>query len=274
MKHVVTTSGGTGSWFTGMLVRRELWQPGDELVLLFSDTRSEDIDLYRFLAESSALIPDRQEVVLDQGEDIWDVMWRKRFIGNTRIDPCSYYLKRVPQRGWIERNCDPDDTTIYIGIDWTESHRYHDALEYWAPWTVKAPLCDPPYYTKEQIAAELASYGVELPALTREGFPHNNCGGGCVKAGQGHFKMLLEKRPATFAEWERNENALREELGNVAILRDRRGGTTKPLPLTVLRRRVETGDPTIDADDMGGCQSCAIGTLKDDAALLDALGGS
>lgn len=269
--HIVTTSGGTGSWFTGMIVREQLWKPGDDLVLLFSDTRSEDIDLYRFLDESSRLIRDARQVVLDQGEDIWDVMWRKRYIGNTRIDPCSYYLKRVPQRQWIEEYCDPDDTVVYIGIDWTESHRFSDALKYWSPWTVKAPLCDPPYYTKEQIAAELAKHGVELPALTREGFPHNNCAGGCVKAGQGHFKMLLEKRPATFSEWERNENALRAELGNVAILRDRRGGVTKPLPLTVLRRRVESGDPTIDADDFGGCQSCAIGTPEGDAALLAAL---
>lgn len=271
MRHVVATSGGTGSWFTGMLVRENYWQPGDDLVLLFSDTRSEDVDLYRFLDESSALIRDARQVVLDQGEDIWDVMWRKRYIGNTRIDPCSYYLKRVPQRAWLEQHCDPADTVVYLGIDWTESHRMVKARKYWEPWNVQAPLCEPPYYTKEQIADELTAFGIELPALTREGFPHNNCGGGCVKAGQGHFKMLLEKRPETFAKWEENEAALRAELGDVSILRDRRGGTTRSLPLTVLRRRVETGDNTIDAADIGGC-ACAVGDLDDEAALLAELG--
>ena len=266
--HVVATSGGTGSWFTGLLVSRTL-QPGDRLVQLFSDTRSEDPDLYRFLAESAEVVGGEQ-VVLDQGEDIWDVMWRKRYIGNTRIDPCSYYLKRVPQRGWLEKHCDPADTVVYLGIDWTESHRLDKALNYWEPWTVRAPLCDPPYYTKDQVHAELASFGIELPALTREGFPHNNCGGGCVKAGQGHFKLLLEKRPETFAEWERKESELREVLGDVAILRDRRGGTTKPLPLTVLRQRIEGGGE-VDSHDVGGC-ACAVGDPEQDEALRAAMG--
>ncbi len=266
MHHVVMTSGGTGSWMTGFVVHAAL-RPGDSMTLLFADTRYEDPDLYRFLDESSRLLPRAKQIVLDQGEDIWDVFARKRYIGNTRIDPCSYYLKRVPMRAWLEKHCQVEDTICYLGIDWTESHRFDKALKYRHPWRVLAPLCDEPYFTKDQIAEILTYNGVELPALTREGFPHNNCGGGCVKGGQGHFKMLLEKRPATFAKWERNEAALRAELGDVAILRDRRGGTTKPLPLFVLRRRIEEGDPTIDQDDIGGC-ACAVGDLDQDAALL------
>lgn len=269
--HVVATSGGTGSWFTGLLVRRERVQPSDRLVLLFSDTRTEDIDLYRFLDESSRVIDGAEQIVLDQGETIWDVFRRKRFLGNTRLDPCSYYLKRVPQRAWLEQHCDPADTVVYLGIDWTEEHRMVKARKYWEPWRVEAPLCEPPYYTKDQILAELAAFGIEPPALTREGFAHNNCGGGCVKAGQGQFKMLLEKRPEVFAEWEANENQLRAELGDVAILRDRRGGTTKPLPLTVLRHRVQ-GGAEVDEDDIGGC-ACAVGDPDTDAALLVELGG-
>jgi hypothetical protein len=264
------TSGGTGSWFTGMLVHARLkWN--DSMTLLYADTREEDIDLYRFLEESSHLMPRAKQVLLDQGEDIWDVFARKRYIGNTRIDPCSYYLKRVPMREWLEAHCGFRNTVCYLGIDWTESHRFEKAQKYWAPWRVEAPLCDPPYYTKDNINAELARYGIALPALTREGFPHNNCGGGCVKGGQGHFKMLLEKRPETYARWEQKERDLREVLGDVAILRDRRGGKTKPLPLTVLRRRIETGDNTIDVDDIGGC-ACAVGDFEQDQALRVALG--
>lgn len=270
MHHVVMTSGGTGSWMTAKLVHDKLkWN--DTMTMLYADTRYEDIDLYRFLDESSAVLPRAKQVVLDQGEDIWDVFARKRYIGNTRIDPCSYYLKRVPMREWLEAKCGPRNTICYLGIDWTESHRFTRSQQYWAPWRVEAPLCDPPYYTKDQINAELAKLGIELPALTREGFPHNNCGGGCVKGGQGHFKMLLEKRPETFAVWEQRENELRGLLGDVAILRDRRGGTTKALPLTVLRRRVETGDNTIDSSDIGGC-ACAVGDLDQDIALREELG--
>lgn len=270
MKHVVMTSGGTGSWMTAQLVYESSLRPGDELVLLFADTRTEDGDLYRFLEEAHRHMTGALQVVLDQGETIWDVFRRKRFIGNTRLDPCSYYLKRVPCREWLEAHCAPRDTTVYLGIDWTEEHRMVKAAKYWAPWTVSAPLCEPPYYTKEQVLARLAELDVDPPALTREGFPHNNCGGGCVKAGQGHFKLLLEKRPDTFAEWERNEAELRAELGDVAILRDRRGGVTKPLPLTVLRQRLEGGDE-VDVHDIGGC-ACAVGDLEQDEALLTELG--
>jgi hypothetical protein len=38
-----------------------------------------------------------------------------------------------------------------------------------------------------------------------------------------------------------------------AILRDRTNGTTKPLPLTVLRRRVEAEQDGFDQLDWGGC---------------------
>jgi hypothetical protein len=87
-----------------------------------------------------------------------------------------------------------------------------------------------------------------------EGFPHANCAGGCVKAGQGQFKLLLEQRPEVYAEWEREEQGLREYLNrDVAILRDRTGGTVKPLTLTALRRRIESAPETVDADDLGGC---------------------
>lgn len=270
MHHVIMTSGGTGSWMTAELVYRRMLA-SDTMTLLYADTRYEDPDLYRFLEEAHRHLVGAEQVVLDQGEDIWDVFARKRYIGNTRIDPCSYYLKRVPMREWLEKHCDPADTICYLGIDWTESHRYEKALKYWHPWLVEAPLCEPPYYTKDQINARLAELGVELPALTREGFPHNNCGGGCVKGGQGHFKLLLEKRPETYATWEARENELRQVLGDVAILRDRRGGTTKALPLTVLRRRIETGDKTIEADDIGGC-ACAVGDLDQDIALREQLG--
>jgi hypothetical protein len=54
------------------------------------------------------------------------VFERKRYLGNTRIDPCSYYLKRLPQRAWLEEHCDPDDTVVYLGIDWTEEQRLEE----------------------------------------------------------------------------------------------------------------------------------------------------
>jgi NOL1/NOP2/fmu family ribosome biogenesis protein len=263
-RHVVMMSGGTGSWAAA---RRVADRHGTaDLILLFADTNSEDEDLYRFLREAHADVGGQLVTLDNDGKTIWDVFREHRYLGNTRIDPCSYYLKRLPMRRWLEANCDPADTVCHLGIDWSESHRYEKARKYWEPWRIEAPMCEAPYLDKDQIGASLAERGIEVPLLNRQGFAHNNCGGGCVKAGQGQFKQLLELRPDTFAEWEQGEAVVREQLGNVAILRDRRGGKTKPLPLSVLRANVQD----VDEFDFGGC-ACAVGSLEDDAATLAAM---
>ena len=117
-----------------------------------------------------------------------------------------------------------------------------------------APLCEPPAYDKAAtIETFEATYGFPLPRLYALGFPHNNCGGGCVKAGQGQFVHLLEVLPEVYAKWETGEQRMRKLLGkDVAILRDRRGGQTRPLTLTQLRRRVQGGQ-TVDRQEVGGC---------------------
>jgi len=45
---------------------------------------------------------------------------------------------------------------------------------------------------------------------------------------------------------------MRAQLGDVAILRDRRGGTLAPLSLRSLRQRIERDEP-VDLFDIGGC---------------------
>ena len=66
---------------------------------------------------------------------------------------------------------------------------------------------------------------------------HNNCGGVCVRGGHKHWLHLLEVFPDRYAHAEAQEQQLRAEFGDVAILRERRGGVSRPLTLTELRRR-------------------------------------
>lgn len=141
---------------------------------------------------------------------------------------------------------------VYLGIDWTEMHRYERAKGYWSPWTVRAPLCEDPTWDSDKVLAWLIREGLEPPRLYAMGFAHNNCGGFCIKAGHGHFKNLLEKLPERYAYHEGREEQMRARIGNVAILRDRTGGKTTPLSLRDLRLRVEAG-AAVDADDIGGC---------------------
>lgn len=127
----------------------------------------------------------------------------------------------------------------------------------WAPWSVEAPMCEAPYLTKPGMMKLALDAGLELSEAYTDGFPHDNCGGGCVKAGQAHFAKLLQIRPAVYAEWERNEEDVRQHIGaDVSILRDRRGGQTRPLTLKAFRERLACGFE-FDRNEWGGC-GCGV----------------
>lgn len=99
-----------------------------------------------------------------------------------------------------------------------------------------------PYLTKPQMLAWARAEGLRTPRLYDDGFGHNNCFGACVRAGKRQWLHLLKVAPDRFAVAEAEEEKLRRRLGNVAILRERRGGVSFPLPLRELRRRAQRRD--------------------------------
>lgn len=252
-------SGGAGSWAAAKRVAAT--HGTDALTLLFADTLIEDADTYRFLREAAANVGG-QLVEIADGRTPWEVFRQTRFLGNTRVAKCSHILKQDVATRWLTENCDPADTVCYVGVDWSESHRFERIRNIRAAegWRYEAPLCDPPYLTKDQVHDWAEREGLRKQRLYVLGMPHANCGGGCVKMGQGGFARLLAADPCRFAEWEANEEALRVELGDVSILRDRTGGTTTPLTLAALRERIE-GGAQVDIFDIGGC-----GCFVDDPA--------
>lgn len=252
MIHVVMYSGGIGSWCAASRVIERYG--ADDVVLLFADTLIEDADLYRFLFESSDRLGARLEVLRD-GRTPWEVFRDVRMIGNTRADPCSRILKREITRNWVEENSKPNDAVVYLGIDWSEAHRFERARTSWLPWRAEAPMCEEPLLFKDQMLALLRKEGISPPNLYDFGFPHNNCGGFCIKAGRAHFAHLWRTMPARYKHHEEQEEALRKHLGkDVAILRDRRGGRTRPMTLRKLRERLERGESDKQTQfDWGGC---------------------
>ncbi|MFI1796581.1 hypothetical protein ACH427_04375 [Streptomyces sp. NPDC020379] len=254
--HVVMWSGGITSWATARHVIQT--HGAASTTLLFADTNAEDPDLHRFNREASAQLGLPITRVTDPRErDPWQVFQDASWLGNTRIAQCSHALKQDPCRAWLTANTDPTDTMLYVGIDWTETHRMPAIAKGWAPWTVEAPLTRAPYLDKRDLLAELETLGIRRPRLYRLGFEHNNCGGSCVKGGQAQWLRLLEVFPDRYAKAEAHEARMRIKLGDVAILRDRTGGTTKPLTLAELRRRAEqqhADQPSLlDHLDWGGC---------------------
>lgn len=210
----------------------------------------EDEDLYRFLPEAAANVGG-QLVRIADGRTPWQVFEDERFLGNTRADPCSRILKRKKLDRWFADNCDPADTVRYYGFDWMEIDRYERFRERLKPWRVEAPLCSSPWLTRNDLMTLALSEGLRPPRLY-EWASHNNCGGFCIKAGQGHFAKLLENMPERYAKHEAAEQRLRDQLGDVSILRDRTGGVGTPLTLRVLRRRIQHKQK-VDMLDIGGC---------------------
>lgn len=256
-KHVVMFSSGVGSWAAARRVADE--HGTDNLFLVFADVKGfnpsphagEDEDNYRFLKEAAEDIGG-ELVWLSEGRDVWQVFKDQRFIGNTRVSNCSRTLKQEVARAWLDENCCACHTVVYVGIDWSETHRLAAVKEHHKPFIVRAPLCGPPYVDKRRHFADLETRGIKVPRLYEMGFPHANCGGFCVRAGQGQFLKLLTEMPERYAYHEQKEQEIREHLGkDVAILRDRRGGKTRPLTLQEFRER--QGSLEVDENDMGGC---------------------
>lgn len=272
MRCVVQFSGGVGSWAAA---KRAVERYGaSNVTLLFADTLIEDEDLYRFLDEAVENIG-AELVRIADGRTPWEVFRDVKFIGNTRVDPCSLVLKRDLLRAHIEANFDPADTVVVLGIDWTEEHRFTAAVPRWEPWTLWAPMCDEPLIDKPDVLTWLLEEGIEPPRLYAMGFPHNNCGGFCVKAGQAQFKLLLDTMPERFLGHEREEEATRVHIGkNVSVLRDRskkgiaeyeaefgpitgQKDKTAPLTLRKFRERLGVDTSDYDAEEWGGC-GCAL----------------
>lgn len=286
MKHVIMYSSGIGSWATA---KRVIDQHGAaNTILLFCDVAGqtctcthhynqhingrgpcdtycgctsytpepylgEDTDNYRFLQQSADKLG-AELVWLKSEESIWDVYKRVRFLGNSRLAPCSHELKQKPARKWIEANCTPDNTILYVGIDWMESHRMPAVERNYLPYIVKAPLIDPPYMDKDEMLAACRDWGVEPPRMYNMKFPHANCGGFCVRAGQAQFRQLLRLDRDRYLFHEAKEQELRAHLDkDVSVLKDRSGDTATPLTLRTFRERIEEQPSLFDEEDWGGC---------------------
>src|SRR5579885_2954892 len=210
MRYIVNSSGGLTSWEA---LRRAIMRHGKENVhAIFADKMIEDEDLYRFLDDQERYFGIKIERIRD-GRTPWQVMKDRRVITMQHMAPCSQELKRESNERVIQSRYEPGTYTRVFGMDWTELHRVERLTAALAPQPVWFPLIERPYVDKCHIAAELERIGIAVPRLYNLGFAHNNCGGGCVKAGQAHWAHLLRTLPERYALWEAKEEEIRQYLG-------------------------------------------------------------
>ena len=250
MKHIISISGGIGSYFTLKRVLEKNIK--EDVIAVFCDTLAEDGDLYRFLDDIEKKLG-IQIVRLCQGKTPFELAWEDNFMYNSRIANCSKKLKSRPFKKWLKENFQPDECCLYLGIDWTESHRKEAIIRNYDPYRVEFPMCDPPLISKPEMLDELKQEGIEIPYMYKAGFSHNNCGGACIKGGIGHWTHLLEVDRRKFLEWENKENAMRRKLQKDISILKRKG---KPFTLHDLRMSVEGRGVQLSFEEMcdiGGC---------------------
>jgi 3'-phosphoadenosine 5'-phosphosulfate sulfotransferase (PAPS reductase)/FAD synthetase len=254
---IVLYSGGKGSFLAAYLAK----QIYSNTVLYFNDTKTEDEDLYRFLYETVAWLglPLFED---SDGRDIWQVFNDRKYLGNTRLDPCSEILKRNRSQRWVRQNFpDPTTTDIVLGMGLFEEHRITKAQPHWQPYTLVCPLASVDLDPDQLMADVLAESGIKPPRLYDLGFPHNNCGGFCVKAGLAQFKLLYEKLPARYAYHEAKQEELHAKHPKTRpFLRKRINGKQHYITLKQYREMfLEKSVPLCDDEefDYGGC-GCAL----------------
>ena len=247
---VVLFSGGLTSYEAG---KRALARYGKSRThFWFSDTRTEDEDLYRFNKEVEEFLGIEIDV-LDQGKDIWDVFFENKMMGSSRFDICSRILKREQMDKRMQtRYPDPSKVVIVIGMDDTEDcHRIAKIQRAFDPYYVWFPLHDSPHISKRGIIRQLNKDGIQEPRLYNMGFKHNNCGGFCVKAGYAHFHHLLLTMPDRYAYHEAKEQEFREKIAanpeTATIMRYRINSPTgkskgRPMTMKEFRERIESGE--------------------------------
>jgi 3'-phosphoadenosine 5'-phosphosulfate sulfotransferase (PAPS reductase)/FAD synthetase len=273
VKHVVQFSTGVAS---AEIAWRLVGQHGPaDVILLSADTLVEDPDNWRFARE----VNDRlgcEWVILADGRTPMEAGRDARVVPNNRMAVCSRILKRELLRRHIDEHCDPANTVIYLGFDWTETDRLKAARPHWAPYRIAAPLIDPPYVSKPDLLATFRARGIEPPDLYRYGLPHANCGGCCVRGGQAQWQRVLTFNRDRYLEWEAEEEESRALLGkDVSILRDRIAlsphqaiaagegwDKLRPLTLRQFRERIERQPGLFDADDWGACGCDMAGSTE------------
>ena len=220
MSVIVALSGGKASAYCAHWALSNY--PKQEVVLYFNDTKWEHVDLYRFLDDLAKYF--KHEIMFDtDGRSPEELFYDNNALANNRMPFCSRILKAERLQKFYKHN-----DTLVFGISADEPQRairivnVYNAVALQTKKDVKLifPLIKEKV-TKQDINKFLQAANIVEPLLYRLGFAHNNCSGGCVRAGKKHWKLLYEKLPEVYAERERVEREMREYTGkDISFFKD------------------------------------------------------
>jgi len=204
-RHIVCVSGGLSSAWVAWWVKNNI---KGEIIYYFNDTKWEHPDLYRFLNDIADTL--NIEMYYDNdGRSPEEVFYDEGMLGNNRVPLCSRILKAE----MLQRFAKAGDS-IYFGIEGREVHRAARISPIYArlECDCRFPIIDNDIQPHEYKAL-MKALNVEIPQLYKDGFAHNNCGGGCIRAGKRQWLSLLHAYPGVYADRERVEVEFSEEKG-------------------------------------------------------------
>jgi len=206
---IVALSGGKASaWCADWALKK---YGHSRVVLYFNDTKWEHPDLYRFLTDLSSYF--EKEITHDSdGRNPEELFVDQHALANNRMPFCSRILKAERLQKYYK---DGDILVFGIGLDepdrWDRLNVVYSKI---AKKTGKKCSLEMPLISNSITSLDIDNFlknaGIREPLLYSLGFKHNNCSGGCVRAGKKHWKLLYEKLPGVYLERERVEEKIRK----------------------------------------------------------------
>lgn len=167
MKTFVNYSMGVCSTYIAARLKDE----GHDPICVFSDTKREDIDTYRFGCE----IVEKWELKLvdaSDGRDLFDFFEQQKMIPARQYAACSIALKILPSQMFYEKQ---EPGTIAYGYDLDEEDRAERTRAKWSltNHTPVFPMLEW-QVSKSEAMGYFVKHGIKLPR-TYQHFSHANC---------------------------------------------------------------------------------------------------
>lgn len=164
------------------------------LEIIYCHVVEEHPDNMRFLRECETWFGVPITVLVNEkyGGSIYEVFRRNRFISSSKGAPCTKKLKKEMGAKFAQFG----DVDVF-GFTVEEQGRLDRLIDANANLRPIAPLIDAGLHKGECLAI-IERARIDLPAMYKMGYDHNNCVG-CVKAGAWYWNKIRVDFPETFA---------------------------------------------------------------------------
>jgi 3'-phosphoadenosine 5'-phosphosulfate sulfotransferase (PAPS reductase)/FAD synthetase len=247
--HIVKYSGGICSAYIAAQWQRD----GKNPICVFSDTKREDADTYRFAAEVAEKFG-LTVVDASDGRDMWDVFRAWKMIPARQLAACSIAMKIKPGHDWLKQH-DHAPGLVAFGYDMDEEDRA-ERLASRREFKNLRPVYPLQEWgvSKEQCFGFFNEHGIKPPRIYAH-FRHANCMG-CKNWRRNDWIACLAYYPEVFTQAETFEietglRWMQDDVSLADLRRECESGAAH-----AKRRRLPMATPAFNFEM--GCDRCAV----------------